>query len=60
MYANGTPMFDLASVSLYVFFAFFFGLVLWLHREGKREGYPLVSDRWGKNCLLYTSDAADE
>jgi photosynthetic reaction center H subunit len=35
---------DLAALSLYLFFAFFFLLVLWLHREGKREGYPLVSD----------------
>jgi photosynthetic reaction center H subunit len=36
---------DAALLSLYLFFAFFFILVLWLHREGKREGYPLVSDR---------------
>lgn len=41
-----TPVFlDLAALSLYVFFAFFVFLVFWLHREGKREGYPLVSDR---------------
>ena len=40
-----TPVnFDIVSMSLYVFFAFFFALVLWLHREGKREGYPLISD----------------
>ncbi|WP_372621397.1 photosynthetic reaction center subunit H [Falsiroseomonas sp.] len=38
---------DLAALSLYLFFAFFLGLVLWLHREGKREGYPLISDRVG-------------
>jgi photosynthetic reaction center H subunit len=38
---------DLAAVSLYLFFAFFLLLVLWLHREGKREGYPLISDRIG-------------
>lgn len=36
---------DLAALSLYGFYAFFFVLVLWLHREGKREGYPLISDR---------------
>ena len=35
---------DLAALSLYLFFAFFLALVLWLHREGKREGYPLISD----------------
>ncbi|MBP0463335.1 PRC-barrel domain-containing protein [Roseomonas sp. PWR1] len=41
-----TPVFlDLAALSLYIFFAFFTFLVFWLHREGKREGYPLVSDR---------------
>jgi photosynthetic reaction center H subunit len=41
-----TPVFqDLAALSLYAFFAFFLVLVLWLHREGKREGYPLISDR---------------
>jgi photosynthetic reaction center H subunit len=41
-----TPVFlDLAALSLYAFFAFFAGLVFYLHRENKREGYPLVSDR---------------
>lgn len=50
--AHGTPTFDLALVLLYLFFAFFFVLVLWLHREGKREGYPLVSDRWGKTLRV--------
>jgi photosynthetic reaction center H subunit len=39
---------DLAALSLYAFFAFFLALVLWLHREGKREGYPLISDREGR------------
>ena len=39
---------DLAALSLYAFFAFFLVLVLWLHREGKREGYPLISDREGR------------
>lgn len=39
---------DLAALSLYIFFAFFFVLVLWLHREGKREGYPLLTERGGK------------
>jgi len=52
MHANGTPIWDLVTVSLYAFFAFFFFLVLWLHREGKREGYPLVSDRWGKKLRV--------
>ena len=36
--------YDIAFISLILFFAFFFGLVLWLHRESKREGYPLAKD----------------
>lgn len=38
---------DFAQVTLYVFFAFFAGLVYYLHREGKREGYPLQRDNPG-------------
>jgi len=38
---------DVAQVVLYLFWIFFFGLVIWLHREGKREGYPLENDREG-------------
>ena len=34
---------DVAQVALYVFFGFFAGLVFYLHRESKREGYPLQS-----------------
>lgn len=36
---------DVAQIVLYVFWAFFAGLIIYLHREDKREGYPLVSDR---------------
>lgn len=35
---------DLASALLYVFWLFFAGLIWYLHRESKREGYPLVSE----------------
>ena len=35
---------DLALISVYLFVGFFVLLVLWLHREGKLEGYPLVPD----------------
>ena len=35
---------DLASALLYVFWLFFAGLIYYLHRENKREGYPLVGD----------------
>jgi len=43
-----TQYIDVAQLVLYVFWAFFFLLVLYLHRESKREGYPLVSDRSDK------------
>jgi photosynthetic reaction center H subunit len=34
---------DYATVSIYAFWLFFAGLVLYLNRESKREGYPLVT-----------------
>lgn len=40
-----TESIDVAQVVLYVFWVFFAGLILYLRREDKREGYPLVSDR---------------
>jgi len=39
-----TSYIDVAQLTLYVFFGFFFGLVLYLRREDKREGYPLDSN----------------
>jgi photosynthetic reaction center H subunit len=35
---------DVAQVVLYTFFIFFIGLILYLRREDKREGYPLLAD----------------
>ena len=35
-----TSYIDIAQVVLYLFWIFFFGLIIYLHREGKREGYP--------------------
>src|ERR1700759_3785844 len=40
-----TSYIDVAQVTLYVFWFFFAGLVFYLRREDKREGYPLKSDR---------------
>jgi len=37
-----TGYIDVAQVVLYLFWIFFFGLVVYLQREGKREGYPLL------------------
>ncbi|MEM9369950.1 MAG: photosynthetic reaction center subunit H [Pseudomonadota bacterium] len=35
---------DVAQIALYLFWAFFFVLIYYLQREGKREGYPLVRE----------------
>lgn len=42
-----TNYIDVPQIVLYVFWIFFAGLILWLRREDKREGYPLESDRSG-------------
>ncbi len=40
-----TSYFDVAQLVLYMFWAFFAGLVYYLLRENHREGYPLDTDR---------------
>jgi len=40
-----TGYIDVAQIVLYAFWIFFIGLVIYLRREDKREGYPLDSDR---------------
>lgn len=40
-----TEYIDVAQLALYAFWVFFAGLVYYLRREDKREGYPLESDR---------------
>lgn len=39
---------DFAMVSVILFFAFFLGLILYLRREDRREGYPLEEDPSGR------------
>lgn len=39
---------DVAQVVLYTFWVFFAGLVFYLRREDRREGFPLVNDVTGK------------
>ena len=43
-----TGYIDVAQLVLYAFWVFFAVLIYYLHRENKREGYPLESDRWGR------------
>ncbi len=40
-----TSNIDFAQVLLYAFWLFFAGLIYYLRREDKREGYPLHGDR---------------
>lgn len=40
-----TGYIDVAQIVLYAFWIFFAGLILYLRREDKREGYPLESER---------------
>jgi photosynthetic reaction center H subunit len=42
-----TQYIDVAQLTLYAFWIFFAGLIYYLQREMKREGYPLESDRSG-------------
>lgn len=46
--AGLTAHIDLAQVMLYVFWLFLAGLIFYLRREDRREGYPLVSEVTGK------------
>lgn len=39
-----TSYFDVAQITLYTFWAFFAGLIIYLRREDKREGYPMITD----------------
>src|SRR5215475_7579241 len=43
-----TSSLDVAQVTLYAFWIFFAGLIFYLRREDKREGYPLEADRAGR------------
>ncbi|QMW23980.1 photosynthetic reaction center subunit H [Sandaracinobacteroides saxicola] len=45
---------DVAELTVYAFFAFFLGLVIYLRREDRREGYPLEDDLSGR---LYPVDS---
>jgi photosynthetic reaction center H subunit len=38
-----TGYIDVAQLVLYVFWGFFAGLIFYLHKEDKREGYPLLT-----------------
>ncbi len=43
-----TDHIDLAQIAMFLFTAFFIGLVFYLRREDRREGYPLEADTTGE------------
>jgi photosynthetic reaction center H subunit len=43
-----TPYIDVAQITLYAFWFFFAGLVVYLTLESKREGFPLITSREGE------------
>jgi photosynthetic reaction center H subunit len=43
-----TTYIDVAQIVLYAFFAFFAGLIFYLRREDRREGYPFESEAAGR------------
>jgi len=43
-----TPYIDIAQLTLYAFWLFFAGLVIYLILESKREGFPLITNRPGE------------
>jgi len=47
-----TNQIDLAQLMLYAFWIFLAGLIYYLRREDKREGYPLESDRSGGRVIV--------
>ena len=58
-----TGYIDVAQLTLYAFWLFFAGLIYYLLRENKREGYPLVSDRSKhitvQGCALWDDPVGD-
>jgi photosynthetic reaction center H subunit len=48
MHTELTGYMDVAQVVLYAFWVFFAGLIFYLRREDKREGYPLLYDDRGR------------
>ena len=45
--------FDVAQITIYVFWGFFVALILYLRREDHREGYPLVPDFAGTDARSF-------
>jgi photosynthetic reaction center H subunit len=51
---------DFAQLVLYAFWIFFIGLIIYLRREDKREGYPLDNDRANERVKIQGFPAMPE
>lgn len=51
-YVAYSSQFDLALLSLYLFYAFFLVLIMYLRNEDRREGYPLVHEQYGELVVV--------
>jgi photosynthetic reaction center H subunit len=47
-----TGYIDVAQMTLYAFFIFFAGIIFYLRREDKREGYPLEADNFPRGKTM--------
>ncbi|MBZ8132217.1 photosynthetic reaction center subunit H [Afifella sp. IM 167] len=54
-----TSHMDVAQMVLYAFWIFFAGLIIYLRREDKREGYPLVAERAGGEAVIGFPDVPE-
>ncbi len=52
MHTELTARMDVAQVALYAFWIFFAGLIFYLRREDKREGYPLLYEDDGSRSSV--------
>ncbi|WP_165943244.1 photosynthetic reaction center subunit H [Roseicella aquatilis] len=51
-YIAYSTQFDLALLSLYIFYAAFVVLILYLRNEDRREGYPLIQEQNGQYVVV--------
>jgi photosynthetic reaction center H subunit len=51
-YVAYSTQFDLALLSLYLFYAFFLVLIMYLRNEDRREGFPLVHEQNGELVVI--------
>lgn len=51
-YVGYATQFDLALLSLYLFYGFFIILIMYLRNEDRREGFPLIQEQYGNLVVV--------